>query len=373
MGISVARMAIMPWRRLESVKARFVFVLSVFTIVFVLVKILWSGSATHQIENPVMKSQSDDEPGRGLTFRPHFPGVPGILSMDKLVSWNDDLFRSTMTMYKQQARAVCEDLSKTREACVNATENRHPPEPQGFALYDLFNPYVTCPGGKKSMRRVGDTGDGGKWLCNQLLETDDCVVFSLGSNGQYDFERALLKGTTCTIYTFDCTYGGVSQGQRHKYIKKCIGSMEKEGTDPRFITLSNAARELGVGKISLLKIDIEGYEFDEIATWSTQDLWLPEQISIEVHHSLTIYAGGSPEETSHYKVQDFSNLLWPVHHLTLSDLALFFGHFGRLGYAIASREDNPYGSCCSEFLLLRVADWSPISHRNLMDEDRYIS
>lgn len=359
MGISTGRVTTAIWRRLESVRVRLVLLLSLLAVVFVAF-IPWSGSSTVKVENDVPNSPEVVESGRGFTFRPHFPGVAGMLSMEKLISWNDDLFRSTMTMYKEQARSVCSDLSKTREACVNATENRHPPEPKGFALYDLFNPYVNCPGGKKSMRRVGDTGDGGKWLCNQLLNQDNCVVFSLGSNGQYDFERALLKQTMCTIYTFDCTYNGASQGQRHKYIKKCIGSMEKEGSDSRFITLSNAARELGVQKISLLKIDIEGYEFDEIATWSTQDRLLPEQISIEVHHSQIIYAGGSKEQTSHYKVQDFSNLLWPVHHLTLSDLALFFGHFGKLGYAIASREDNPYGTCCSEFLLLRVADWSAI-------------
>ena len=72
-----------------------------------------------------------------------------------------------------------------------------------------------------------------------------------------------------------------------------------------------------------------------------------------------IYYGGG-NQTSHYKVQDFNNLLWPVHHLDASDLSLFFGHLGRLGYAIASREDNPEGTCCSEFLLLRTADWVPL-------------
>jgi len=83
-------------------------------------------------------------------------------------------------------------------------------------------------------------------------------------------------------------------------------------------------------------------------------------ISIEVHHSQVVYHGGNSTETSHYKVQDFSNLLWPVQHRDLSDLSLFFGHLGRLGYAIASREDNPQGTCCSEFLLLRAADWIPL-------------
>lgn len=354
MGIPEGRV-VTVLRRFQNGKAALV--LGFCLLVFIVSQIEWIPT----VQKDGKKSPQIVESGRGFAYRPHFPGVPGMLSMEKLVSWNDDLFRSTMTMYKQQARAVCSDLAKTREACVNATENRHPPEPRGFALYDLFQPYINCPGGKKSMRRLGDTGDGGKWLCQDLLERDECVVFSLGSNGQYDFEEALLKETPCTIYTFDCTYDGISLGARHKYIKKCIGSMEKEGSDPRFITLSNAVREVGVNKINLLKIDIEGYEFDEIATWTIQDSWLPEQISIEVHHSEAIYAGGSKDETSHYKVQDFSNLLWPAHHLTLSDLALFFGHFGRLGYAIASREDNPFGTCCSEFLLLQVADWMPIS------------
>ena len=92
--------------------------------------------------------------------------------------------------------------------------------------------------------------------------------------------------------------------------------------------------------IDLLKIDIEGYEFDETAYWSIKDPWLPEQIAIEVHHSQAIYSGKAANT-------DFSNLLWPAHDLYLSDLALFFGHLGHLGYAIASREDNPFGRCCA--------------------------
>jgi hypothetical protein len=41
-----------------------------------------------------------------------------------------------------------------------------------------------------------------------------------------------------------------------------------------------------------------------------------------------------------------------------SDLALFFQHFGAMGYGVASREDNTaYRTCCSEFLLLKVGDW----------------
>jgi hypothetical protein len=222
----------------------------------------------------------------GYTYKAHFPGVFGLVSLEKLINWNDDLFRATMNMYKKKAMEVCSDLRTTRDQCVAAVDARRPPEPTGFELYNLFSPYITCPAGKKLMKRIGDAGDGGKWLCVDLLQEKDCVIFSLGSNGQYDFERDLLARTSCRIYTFDCTYDGESQDpERHTYIKKCIGTQEKEGTDKRFVTLSNAARELGVEKINLLKIDIEGYEFDELSGWSMTDGWLPEQISIEVHHS----------------------------------------------------------------------------------------
>lgn len=119
----------------------------------------------------------------GYSFRARFPGVYGMLALDKLISWNDNLFAATMTMYKRQAQSVCSDLRRTRDACVNATKVFRPPEPEGHAKYDLFEPYVHCPSGQKMMKRVGNSGEGGKWLCDELLQKDSCVIFSLGSNG----------------------------------------------------------------------------------------------------------------------------------------------------------------------------------------------
>ncbi len=283
-----------------------------------------------------------------LPYRPHFPGKEGRAALDTLITWNDELFMTTMTVYKNKSRNLC---TTDRAGCKVAAENRRPPEPLGFEKYDMFTPYLGCPHGQQ-LQRVGDASDGGKWICTDLLRhKKDCVVFSLGSNGNYDFERAVLASTECNIYTFDCTYNGTSQGPRHEYIQKCIGTASKEASDTTYTTLAHAVNAAGFTSIDLLKIDIEGYEFDEIAFWSIRDTWLPEQIAIEVHHSAAIYMGRG-------SVMDFSNLLWPKHDLYLSDLALFFGHLGRLGYAIVSREDNTlYGTCCSEFLLVRVADW----------------
>ncbi len=310
-----------------------------FAVLLLVSYVLWSGGST--------KIHQDIKIDVGSPYRPHFPGSEGRAALDKLTKWNDELFMTTMTMYKNKSRDLC---TTDKVGCEVAAENRRPPEPLGHAKYDIFNPYIGCPNGQH-LKRVGDAEEGGKWICTDLLKKKDCVVFSLGSLGQYDFERDLLASTECNIYTFDCTYNGKSQGPRHEYIKKCIGTASKEASDTNYTTLAHALNVTGFASIDLLKIDIEGYEFDEIAFWSIKDTWLPEQLAIEVHHSEAIYLDRG-------SVMDFSNLLWPKHDLYLSDLALFFGHLGRLGYAIVSREDNPHGKCCAEFLLVRVADWS---------------
>lgn len=33
-------------------------------------------------------------------------------------------------------------------------------------------------------------------------------------------------------------------------------------------------------------------------------------------------------------------MVWPMHQLSMAELAVFFGHMADLGYAIVSREDN---------------------------------
>ena len=70
-------------------------------------------------------------------------------------------------------------------------------EPAGFHRFALFNPIVRCPDGQLP-RRLGDDGDGGKWLCQVAgsgggRPGHTCVVYSVGSNRQVDFEIAMLK------------------------------------------------------------------------------------------------------------------------------------------------------------------------------------
>lgn len=79
--------------------------------------------------------------------------------------------------------------------------------------------------------------------------------------GDYQFETNMLKHTTCSIYTFDCTYNGTSIHQsRHHYYKWCIGT----GADD-WRTWSNITQTLGHPVVDLLKMDVG--ELGRSARW----------------------------------------------------------------------------------------------------------
>ena len=66
-------------------------------------------------------------------------------------------------------------------------------EPMGLKRYDLFAPYLECA--SKNLSRFGQS-DGGKFLCmDAVLQQPGCIIYSLGSNGNYDFEEAMLQAS----------------------------------------------------------------------------------------------------------------------------------------------------------------------------------
>ena len=54
---------------------------------------------------------------------------------------------------------------------------------------DYYEPEFAC----RHERRVGQRGDGGKWVCDphRLQAKPDCLVYSVGSEGDASFERAV--------------------------------------------------------------------------------------------------------------------------------------------------------------------------------------
>jgi hypothetical protein len=117
-------------------------------------------------------------------------------------------------------------------------------------------------------------GDGPKWICNphRIRETrPDCLVYSIGSNGQYDFEEGMLQelstnGRSCEIHVFD--FGGYERPEDaarniHYHQWGLEGSEEKSTIKRKMMSFPDIVKALGHEErtIDILKIDCEGCEW----------------------------------------------------------------------------------------------------------------
>lgn len=231
-------------------------------------------------------------------------------AVKNLSIWRSSLFDATMKSYK---------ASRFVEAA-------------GHSTFDLFEPFISCPYGE-TLKRWGEEGDGGKWLCGIDHLKPGCIIFSLGSRNTYGFEEAMLENTPCVVHTFDCTVDGRSLSSRHFFHKLCIGSPEKVLGNPKYITYDDAVQNQSSGIISLLKMDIEGHEFDVFAGWSDLNAeLLPSMVSFELHINNRRHGN----------------------RMTAMQMSLLFTKLSNLGYAIVSKENNPKSQGCSEFTVLKI-------------------
>jgi hypothetical protein len=163
-----------------------------------------------------------------------------------------------------------------------------------------FEPDFTC----QHERRIGGMGDGPKWVCDphRLSKKPDCLVYSVGSEGNFMFENSIMEeiGKNCEVHTFDPEMTGRKYGHLapsgvnyHNWgFKSEKGpATEQARFDPNidrnrgmFKTIKDTIKELGhEGRvIDIFKIDCEGCE------WTTFDGWFDagatlRQILVEVH------------------------------------------------------------------------------------------
>lgn len=144
--------------------------------------------------------------------------------------------------------------------------------------------------------RVGLKGDGGKWVCDPhriSRKRGECLVYSVGSNGEASFEAAILRDISkeCEIHVFDF-------GDYEDTVAKQTGYMKNvhyhrwgisDRTRGSFKTLDDTVKILGHEKrtIDIFKIDCEGCEFDTYKSWLDAPVKL-RQILIEVHPKLSL-------------------------------------------------------------------------------------
>jgi hypothetical protein len=161
-----------------------------------------------------------------------------------------------------------------------------------------FEPEFTCP----EEFRLGKLGDGGKWACDPHriapTSTSQCIVYSIGSNGNFDFELEVMKyvSSTCEIHTFDIK----SAGRGKDFAKEATkingldfhnwGLGKNFGKQTNMKTFKEIFMALGHKKrtVDLMKIDCEKCEYTQfhqwLADWKEMDM-VVRQVMLEIHNS----------------------------------------------------------------------------------------
>ncbi|KAF7797831.1 hypothetical protein EIP86_009037 [Pleurotus ostreatoroseus] len=145
-----------------------------------------------------------------------------------------------------------------------------------YTVWDFFPPAFNCP---HELERIGSLGDGGKWTCglSRVAEKPNCIIYSFGMDWESAWEASILDNTQhCVIWGYDhqtksfgrqVSHASFSKKQRTHFASHVqLGPVDKHGRndEPKLYTLSTIMKNNGHAFIDILKIDIEGYEFDTL-------------------------------------------------------------------------------------------------------------
>lgn len=193
---------------------------------------------------------------------------------------------------KEHLAALCE----TKLDALDATFNRRQqirisnyPEDDRFYIddkntgslyFDLYEPESICFSEERfgTEVRFKAFGDGPKFVCgiSMIQAQESCLVYSVGSDNDFQFEQAVKNHMGCEIHTFDptmkeMTFKGDAYSTFHPWGLGTDGDIvnfEQSKHTTKFVAMSfeTIIKKLGHKgrKIDILKIDCEGCEFSAI-------------------------------------------------------------------------------------------------------------
>jgi hypothetical protein len=165
-------------------------------------------------------------------------------------------------------------------------------------------------------RKIGSRADGGKWICDpHRIPKEGCLIYSIGSNNQFDFEEAMHEKLRCETHTFDPTVDGKNALQ-HVTTFHRLGLISKGKADNiLFYSIGHLADSLNHANrtIDIFKIDCEGCEYelfdqDFFSSLKIRNIKI-RQILIELHPvNMKTYKQGIASEDELKLVNNFFKL-----------------------------------------------------------------
>jgi len=179
-----------------------------------------------------------------------------------------------------------------------------------------------------------------------------CIVYGAGLANRADFENYMSESVGCDVHGFDCTLLAAQPQWNFTFHDTCIGqshafdgnsySMAKRKADLtfEFKGLDTIRTELGHSHIDILKMDIEGFEWDIfVGLLQLQDLDLPQQLLFELHTE-----GANPTWVPPSLVKG----------KTRREVVDLFLRLYDRGYRVVYKEVNIGDPRCADFTLLRI-------------------
>ncbi|CAI5460976.1 unnamed protein product [Closterium sp. Yama58-4] len=120
--------------------------------------------------------------------------------------------------------------------------------------------------------RLGIWADGGKWICNmKSFMPEKPIVYSIGSNGEYTFERDIAARLHTCPFTFDPFLDPAMEHTMMRLpflsfeavglaAKSTVEQWKRETKGKAFMTLEQVMRKHNHTHIDVFKIDCEGCE-----------------------------------------------------------------------------------------------------------------
>lgn len=138
-----------------------------------------------------------------------------------------------------------------------------------------------------TFQRFGSVNDGGYVMCENLIDPVD-AAYSYGVGPNADWDCDISRRYHIPVHQYDCfdPTRPTCDGGRFDFHNECIGPRAGAKDGRVFDTLENQIQKNGdAGRRLIIKMDIEGAEWDALLATSDELLASIPQITMEMHGS----------------------------------------------------------------------------------------